>query len=225
MKNLITSIIILLFGCMGANAQALKGTVYDGGSDSRLSNVFVRDLANNEATLTDSKGNFSIKTASGHLVVFSSPAYISDTIYVVDMFPKTIRLANEGINLNEVNINSKRLPFDPRTDYRQVYEKAKVRPLSPSSWFSKEAKDARRLKKFFKTEVREREIDQVFNKTYVSGIIPLRGQQLEDYMSLYRPTYEFATTSDAEAMLLYINDSYKKFKALPPEKQKAGRLQ
>ncbi|RCH56772.1 hypothetical protein DJ568_02645 [Mucilaginibacter hurinus] len=225
MKIQIALFVCLFSVSLAASAQELKGTVYDGGSNAKMANVFVRDLNNNQVTMTDNNGNFSVKAAPGHLVVFTSPAYLSDTIYVVDFVPKTIRLASEGVSLQEVNITGKRLSFDPRRDYRQVYEKAKIRPLSPTSWFSKDARDARRLKKFFKREVQEREIDEVFNKKYVSSIIPLRGQELEDYMTLYRPTYEFATSSDAQAMLLYVNDTYKKFKALPPEKQKAGRLQ
>lgn len=226
MKNLLITLTLLLVITLGANAQdMLKGTVYDGPGGNRLSNVFIHDMTNKQATLSDKKGNFSIKAGPGHLIIFSSPTYISDTLYVVDMRPKEVKLISIGISLSEVNVSANRLAFDPRRDYRQVYEKAKVYPLSPTSWFGSEARNARRLKRYFKREVQEREIDQAFSKAYVSSIIPLRGAELDNFMTLYRPSYEFVKSNNEQSMSIYINDSYKKYQALPPEKRQVQKLE
>jgi len=105
-----------------------------------------------------------------------------------------------------------------------VYEKSKIYVMSPSTWFSKDVKDARRLKKYFQHEQEERRIDQVFSRAYVGSIVPLKGEELESFMTLYRPTYAFVTSNSNQSIAIYINDSYKKYLALPPEKRVLPKL-
>jgi hypothetical protein len=210
----------LLFLACTANAQTqVKGTVFELGKNSKVSDVFVRDNQNRQMTITDNKGNFSIRTETGHTLIFSAPGYVSDTLYVTDFTNKKVELVTETIALKQVNISAKREAFDAHKEYPEVYTKSKVYPLSPTSWFSKEAKDARRLKKYFKHEEEERHVDEVFTMNYVQSIIPLRGQELENFMTLYRPTYAFIQNNNGPSLAVYINDSYKKFQALPADKR------
>ena len=134
---------ILIFSLIVTSVSAqtvLKGTVYENGSSTRLDNVFVHDNNSKQYTLTDKHGNFQIKTEAGHTLIFDSPSYKSDTLYVVDLTFKTIQMIAKTISLREVNINSTRVAFDPHKEYPDVYTKSKVYVLSPSSWFSKKAK-------------------------------------------------------------------------------------
>lgn len=216
---------MLLFGS-GLRAQVLlKGVVYDSGNGSKLADVFVKDITNKQITLTDKSGKFEIGTETGHILTFSSPGYVSDTMYVADMRPKKIEMKTQSISLREVNISASKLNFDPHKEYPDVYTKSKVYPLSPSSWFSREARNARRLKRYFAREEKEKKIDQVFNRDYVGSIVPLKGQQLDDFMTLYRPSYDFITSSNSESLAIYINDAYKKYKELPPEKRTLEKLE
>src|SRR5258707_6473585 len=105
------------FIALSANAQLLKGTVYENGGNNRLSDVFIRDNNNKQLTLTDKNGNFEIKTEKGHLLIFDSPGYVSDTLFLVDMTPKKIMLEAKTIALREVNINATRQAFDPQKEY------------------------------------------------------------------------------------------------------------
>jgi hypothetical protein len=41
---------------------------------------------------------------------------------------------------------------------------------------------------------------------------------------MYRPTYAFVTSNSSESLAVYINDSYKKFEALPPDKRVLPKL-
>lgn len=220
MKKISSLIILLLIAATFAQAQdLLKGTVVENGSNTRLNNVFIRDNNNKQITLTDKNGDFSIKTATGHTLIFTSPGYTPDTLYIIDMRPKRVAMNSVAIALGQVNIHSTRLPFDPQKEYPEVYTKSKVYAFSPSTWFSKEGKDARRLKKYFQREAQERHVDEVFNKAYVGSIVPLKGQDLENFITLYRPTYAFLRNNNAESLVAYINDSYKKFQALPADKR------
>ena len=225
MKLKIITVATLVFITGLANAQSvLKGIVEETGSNLKLSNVFIKDATNNQLTLTDKSGNFVIKSAPSHLLIFTSPGYISDTLYVVDMTPKHVKLQIMNISLREVRISGTRTTFDPKEEYPEVYQKSKVYVLSPSSWFGKDARDARHLRRYFAMEEQEQEIDNVFNAAYVSRLVPLRGQDLEDFMTLYRPSYAYVHNNNNQTMAVYINDSYKKFKLLPANKRKLDRL-
>jgi len=225
MKKLYLLTAMLFSLAFFVNAQTtLKGTVYENGSNTRLDNVFIHDKNNKQYSITDKQGNFEVKTEAGHLLIFDSPGYVSDTLYVVDLTPKRINMVVKTIALREVNINSTRQMFDPHKEYPEIYTKSKVYIMSPSSWFSKEGKDARRLKKYFVVEEQERHVDAVFTRAYVGSIVPLKGQDLENFMTLYRPTYAFVTNNNGPSMAAYINDSYKKYLALPPEKRKLQKL-
>ena len=205
-------------------ADAFQKFLADKLSPPSLSDVFVRDVTNKQIALTDKSGRFEIKSETGHTLIFSSPSYVPDTLYVIDLTQKHIELKTKTISLREVNITAQRLAFDPHKEYPDVYEKSKLYPLSPSTWFGKEARDARRLKRYFEREQQERRVDQVFNRVYVGSIVPLKGQELEDFMQLYRPSYAFITSNNSESLAVYINDSYKKFMALPPEKRHLQKL-
>ncbi|MDB5140701.1 MAG: hypothetical protein JWR12_2617 [Mucilaginibacter sp.] len=218
-------VIVLLFTTTLLKAQStLKGKVIDGASNAGLSNVFIRDNTAKQYTLTDKQGNFAINTETGHLLVFESPGYMPDTLYVIDMTSKRIKLEAQSISLREVNINASKAAFDPHKEYPDVYTKSKVYVMSPSTWFSKEGKDARRLKRYFQYEAEERHVDAVFSRVYVSSIIPLKGKDLDDFMMLYRPSYAFLRDNNGPSLVTYINDSYKKFQALPPDKRTLPRL-
>lgn len=217
---------VFLLAASALNAQTLmKGVVVESGSGIKLENVFIRDLTNRQATLTDKSGRFTINTETGHLLIFSSPGYIADTLYVVDLSQKHVELKSEPIRLREVSITATRsTSFDPHKEFPQVYEKAKVYPLSPSTWFGREARNARRLKRYFRSEEEERAVDRVFTRSYVGSIVPLKGQELDDFMTLYRPSYKFIVSNNRESLAVYINDAYKKYKALPPEKRRLPSL-
>lgn len=224
MKLKIITITLLVFTAGFANAQNLKGTVEEAGKKTRLSNVFIKDINNKQLTLTDNNGNFEIKSETGHTLIFNAPGYVTDTLYVIDMQPKTVKLEVLTIALRQVNINATRTPFNPQQEYPEVYQKSKLYVLSPTTWFGKESKDARRLKRYFALEQQQEKVDQVFNAAYVGSLVPLKGQDLDDFMTLYRPSYEFVKANGGQSLGIYINDCYKKFMALPPDKRSVGRL-
>jgi hypothetical protein len=145
---------------------------------------------------------------------------------LVDLAQKRVELKTQPFQLREVTVTATRAAaFDAHKEYPEIYEKAKVYPLSPSSWFGHDAVNARRLKKYFENEEQERQVDKIFNRGYVSSIVPLKGQDLEDFMSLYRPSYKFITSNNSESLAAYINDSYKAYKALPPDKRHPALLE
>ncbi len=224
MKLKLLAAAILLFTITSGYAQTyLRGTVSETGSNARLTDVFIRNISNKQLTLGDSKGNYSIRASAGNTIIFSSPGFVSDTLFLTDMQNKYIQLVPQSIELREVNVRASR-KFDPVAEYPEVYSRSKIYPLSPSSYFGKEGRDARRLKHYFVREAQERSVDSAFSRSYVGSLVPLKGVQLEDFMTLYRPTYAFLRSNNGESMAVYINDSYKKYQALPADKKKVPKL-
>ena len=219
MKKYIGVALLLMFA-VTLNAQDyIKGHVKEKGSGKRLSDVFIKDNNNKQITVTDEKGNYSIRAASGHTLVFSSPGYIPDTLYLINTLPKFVELQPMPMSLGEVSVRSTRAVFDPRAEYPEIYRKSKVYPLSPSSIFSREARNARRLKKYFEHEEQEQYVDGIYTKLLVSSIVPLKGKDLDDFMGMSRPTYAFLKNNSGGELTLYVNDQYKKFMAMSPQQR------
>src|SRR6476646_1284082 len=106
MQKIYLVVAALLLTVGTAMAQGvLKGTVYENGTNKRMSDVFIRDENNKQVTITDKNGAFSIRTTTGHTLIFNSPGYVSDTLYLIDMIPKRILLNTQTIALREVNIS------------------------------------------------------------------------------------------------------------------------
>src|SRR6185312_15252847 len=110
MKRIFYLLTIALFISNALHAQIyVRGNVVDASSGAKLSDVFVRDITNKQITLTDKSGKFEIKSETGHILIFSSPTYVPDTLYVVDLTQKHIQLKTQSISLREVNITAQRL--------------------------------------------------------------------------------------------------------------------
>jgi hypothetical protein len=225
-KQYILLFLICLIAGVASAQNILKGKVTENGTSIKLTNVFIRDNTSKQTAITDDDGAFSIKTEPGHIIIFDSPGYTSDTLYVVDIKPKNIQLEVKSIALREVSVTSSRQgeAFDPHKEYPDVYEKSKVYVLSPTTWFGKENRDARKMKKYFKMEAEQRHVDEVFTRAYVGSIVPLKGQDLDDFMTIYRPSYDFIKANDKQSLAVYINDSYKNYQNLPPEKRHLNKL-
>ncbi|MEO6524814.1 MAG: carboxypeptidase-like regulatory domain-containing protein [Mucilaginibacter sp.] len=208
---------------LSAKGQVLSGTVTEAGKNTRLENVFIRDIGSKQVALTDKSGEFDIRTSLNHTLIFSLPGYVSDTLFVVDLKTKHIELKQAGISLQAVNIADSKAVFNPEAEYPEIYRKSKF-ALSPSRMFGKESRDARRLKRYFKNEVEQRQIDAIFTRALVSSVVPLKGKELENFMAMYRPTLAFAKNSSQQTLVVYINDNYKKFKELPPDKRSLPAL-
>jgi hypothetical protein len=224
MKRYLLFIFLLITFVANAQDDVLKGTVVESDTHEKLSNVFVHNTNNKQIALADKNGRFEIRAATGHTLIFDSPGYVSDTLFVADMRPIRVELKQLGIVLREVNISTRAATFNPHVEYPDVYTKSKVYVFSPSTWFSKEGKDARRLKRFFSNEERERYVDKYYTASYVASLVPLKGIELRNFMAIYRPSYAYVKSNTGPSLAVYINDSYKQYKTLPPEKRKLPSL-
>lgn len=232
MRYLLVFAILLSTICFKAKAQAtLQGVVYEYKTHIHLQSVRVTNLNTKQFAITDTAGVFYIYAKPGDMLAFRSYAYQPDTLAIVNKNHLEIYLEPVGNTLNEVkvkdiqtktgNLKDPTLTGAPVVYQRDVngnYEGGIAIRFSYGA-----DKKALHSKQISDEEETDQEIDQAFNQLTVSKTIPLRGQELKNFVMIYRPQRAIFKAKSFN-MTVYLNDSYKAYLALPPDKRKPAPL-
>lgn len=215
----------MLFCSQLVNGQQITGIVQDRATDLRLENVAVINNSSGQQTHTNAKGEFNLQASVNQVLTFYQPGYRPDTLLLVNLKPLKHYLVLSNKLLKTVQIKGE--AFNPEVEYQDVYRKAKAIRLSqnhpftfyPTRYFSREGKYARRFKRKLEQEKTERKIDARFNEAAVTALTPLKGNELDCFMVLYRPNLKALNKLDEEDIRFYIMNCYKAFKVLPSGKR------
>ncbi|TKB98158.1 carboxypeptidase-like regulatory domain-containing protein [Pedobacter cryotolerans] len=231
MKQVFSIFFLVIFIHLTAKAQTeIKGQVIDQVSKKGLEKVEVLNTTNQLSTLTDINGNFKINAKVGDVMVYRLLGFDTDTALLINLKEVKRLLRTQSNTLNTVSISGQ---VDPKTQYADVYNKANPVLLTPgrglrfypSSFFGKEGKHARRLKKLIETDQVEKEIDKRFNVVTVTALLPIKQPELYAFLVLYRPDIKFAINADSDDFRFYLLEAYEKFKALPADQKTLPKLQ
>lgn len=224
MKWVFFNFVAICCFCNLAKGQSLvNGLVFAQSSRKPVDKVDVLNLTNKEQVMSNAKGEFAIKATVNDILVFSMPGYKSDTVLLINPKPLRRYLELDIKTLNTVNVNAASL----REQYAQTFNKANAVFLKqgrgflfyPSGYFSREGKNARRLKRMIKHDELEIPINQRFNVKTVTAILPLKQPELDAFMLMYRPTLKFVKRADVDDFKFYLFNAYNQFKMLPVEKR------
>lgn len=222
----------VLLSCTVSAQQPFMGKIYKKGSKEVLNSVSIQNMTRLTYNLSDQGGNFRIQASDGDTLIFSSAGYQTDTLFVtsnmfageyqVHMEPKVVTLAAVRVgSLSNYQLDS----MERRKDYDWVYGRRGSTPLVdkkkagdgvgasmtlPS--FSSGDRQIERLRKRLVTEEEDFYIDSRFTREYVTRLTHLQGDSLDQFMAKYRPAYKWCRMATNTDMLLWINDSFKKFK-------------
>ncbi len=214
----------------------VKGKIYDQETDSVLSSVNVINLTGRVVVFSDKLGQYSMRAAEGDRIVFSATGYFSDTVIVEHyMFftTKDVTLRIKPVLLKSVTVTATSYQTDSlnrRLHYQYLYDRKEAGitgrntpqgfgiSISPVSYFSKEAKQRRQLRKRMAAYEKEDYIDHQFSATMVSRVTGLKGDSLHLFMYRYRPSYSFCRKTNPEQMIMYISDKIREFRK-PAEKE------
>lgn len=235
MKNkwLFLCLCATIFSSNAFTQTVLTGKVVDDLYDRVVMGASVKNLSGNAFSQSDMGGNYKVKATAGDKIAFSCVGYLPDTIVVtLDMLAGAynISLTRNVIELEEVQVGDLNAYQVDSISRMEEFGDALGRPnnklvggkgntptdgvgitFSPLSHFSKDEKYQRRFKKRFEEQEKEYYIDYKFPYNYVAKITGLTGDSLRAFMFKYRPSYEFCRQNSREGMLVYINDSYRKF--------------
>lgn len=220
------SLLILCFKIPGQSV--VKGKIYEAKTDSVIGAVNVYNLNTRQSALSNVDGSYTITAAEGHQLVFSIAGYKSDTVTVVYsmlLALHDVMLYREVITLRNVTVTSSYSAdsLARRNYYDNLYSLPGITgrntpahgfgvSISPFSFFSREAKQKRQLKKRLIKEEQDYYVDRSFSKPWVASVTGLRGDSLTRFMILYRPSYSFCRKSTREQMLYYVSEKLKEFK-------------
>ena len=230
MKKVFSIFLLLILIQFNAKAQTqIKGQVLDQASKKGLEKVSILNKNTKQATETDADGNFTITAKIGDVIIYQLLGYQTDTALLVNSKKVERFLRPTSNTLNTVNISGE---VDVKAQYADVYNKANPVLLTPgrglrfypSSFFGKEGKNARRLKKIIESDEVEKEIDKRFNAVTVTALLPIKQPELDAFLVLYRPDIKFAVNADSDDFKFYLLEAYEKFKALPADQKTLPKL-
>jgi len=228
---LILMFVLICFADIIQAQLVVRGKLFNRDSKELLVAVTVRNTTQNRFNQSDLGGNYRIPARENDTLVFSSAGFLTDTFIVdhqlldsnfqVYMRPHVVTLSSVHVGqLNNYQIDS----VNRREDYADFYKRkfVKLKPggdtheglgvsISPITYFSDKEKQARRLKKRLEEEDEDSYIDYKFPRSLVVKLTGLKGDSLWAFMLQFRPTYTYCRTASQQEMLVYINDSYRKF--------------
>ncbi|RZK41349.1 MAG: hypothetical protein EOO90_11715 [Pedobacter sp.] len=207
----------------------MKGITFNRISREPLGEVEVFNLTNKAKATSNNKGEFLIEAKRNDVLIFKLAGYQPDTVLLINLSPLRRYLSADINSLNTVNISGER---DIRKEYAQSFNKANAFVLKqgrglifhPSLYFSKEGRNARRFVRMLKSDEKQKVVDRVYNLKVISKMFPLQQPELDAFYLTYKPTIKFVKRLSAEDFKLYLEDSYRKFKLLPPEKRVLPKL-
>lgn len=200
----------------------LKGEVFDQVSRKPLADVVILNLTRAAQAITNQKGEFNLAANVNDLLAFRLPGYQTDTVLLTGLSAMRRYMRLETNLLKAVNITDKR---SLKERYAKEFTQAQALSLPkgrgvifyPSRYFSRAGRNARRFVRMIKKEEKEKIIDRRYNLQSVKALIPLEQPELDAFLARYRPSLRFVQTASVEAFKLYLLDSYRQFKQLPPE--------
>lgn len=75
--------------------------------------------------------------------------------------------------------------------------------------FGRTPRNARRFEQYMNQELEATKIDRIFNKTLVSDLTGLEGEELQSFMEIYRPSVSAVEKWGQYDLMLYISNSFK----------------
>lgn len=247
------TLLALCFTCTAEQLSAqqmLSGTVFDSSKKNLVEAVRVESTGGN-FTLTDSMGRYKIVANEKDSLSFIYKNKPTQKFPVKDIpdpsrFDIALHVTVKGkyTTLKEVVVFSRSYREDSienRRTYANAYDfrKPTIRTsVSPDGTVGADVNEIinifrfkrnKRLKAFqarLEKQEQDKYVNYRFNKTFVRRITQLQGEQLDEFMIRYIPSYEFASQADEVTFNKYILNASYQFKIemlrqgapkLPPE--------
>ena len=220
------ALLIFYFCIKNAEGQTMKqqqGFIFNKGTSLRLGNIDIVNKRTGGIAKSNLYGEFRIMAATGDTLEFSSISYSTIHVVVNDFQDKIVYM-NPIIQLQEVVIQENSFKKDLLNVQKGYRKKSVFYTGTPHYYylfckpmtfiyenFKSEVIEARRFKKFTKNSLVSYEITKRWNDTSIKANVPIRGNELDEFETNYRPTLtQIRTWSDYD-LITYIKNSYLEF--------------
>ncbi|RNL51310.1 hypothetical protein [Pedobacter jejuensis] len=238
-KLILFLLIAVPFGTF-AQSSVATGAIYDFSKKTMtLPGVTVRNLNSKKIVSGNAAGKFSINAKVGDLLEFSLIGYVTDTVYLTSLLPKAVYMVDKSNSLNDVDIrgvkiNKSILSPDPMAEkYTQMgtggnLERKKmtdkVGGLSLNLGYGKYKRQQRKEAELEERETYLAEIDENFNEKTIGNLLKLEGDDLKNFMIIYRPSVLKVQSERPFKYSYYIVQAYHAWLKLSPKERKLQDL-
>jgi len=233
---------IFFFLAIAAQGQEqdnmVSGLVLEKGSSTRISDANVMNLRTKQTVRTNSYGVFTVEVNVGDTLSITKVGYgpIKTRINTLEdiLIDITAGTQIETVVITRSTRESEMRQMQEDYESKGVYNGGKntfgTYIASPATalynLFGKEAKNAKRFEQYMSQELDETKVDRIFNRTIVSSLTKLEGEELQSFMDIYRPSYSTAQRWGQYDLMNYINSSFKTWNAQGrPKSQRLPKLE
>ncbi len=202
----------------------LTGVVFEKGTKVRIALAEVTNKRNKYAVGSNDLGLFTIKALLGDTIVISKRNFSQRIVTVISSNDVIIDLTRDANVLNGVTVygqTKKQELAAIQKDFRGKGSFYAGKPpllsfiFSPLTavyeLFGRTPKNARRFNNMYIAEIKNSQVDQLFNKSTINHNTGLEGKELENFMVNYRPVYDTAKNWNVYDATKWIKDSHKKY--------------
>lgn len=227
---------------IGVVAQTVTtGTVFDYSKKTlTLPGVSVRNLNSKKSTSTNRDGKYTIPANIGDLIEFSAVGYHTDTLYLTNLLNRTIYLPVKSTSLAEVDVKGVRMNSqitdakDPLAEKYTLLNTGgnlnrkrmtdKVGGLNLNLGYGKYKRQQRKEAELEERDMYLSEIDENFTSQAVTDLTKLQGEELKNFMVIYRPSIEQVKAERPYRYTYYISRAFVAWQKLTPAQRKLQDL-
>ena len=233
----LTSILLFFIVNLSFAQGNLTGRVYENKTRIPIAGVSIQNLNSHIFAVSDKNGLFSIRAHVGDIVTFSSFAYETDTLFVKDLSSIEILMDLKGTNLKGVTIRDQQTrlgsltapptlsPFGGQTVVYSRDADGNYKGGLAMNLFDSHSNAKKRQKdiQLGKDEELKRQIAREFSPENLKDYIPLKGQEMINFIIMYTPTVDTYTSPEFN-FTMYVDSTYKEFMKIPKERRESKDL-
>ena len=239
LKPYLLLLLLLLFAAGGARAQWLQGYIRDSVTHFPVYGATITNTGQNEKVQSDEKGFFRIRAVPNDLLYVYKQDYRNDTLRNTALFADTIDfyLSPTGALLPAVTVQARytRYQMDSMDRKREFEENVGYRSptvtrpqsgafgvgISLDRAFKKKEKEKKQSERDYYRNEKGAYVAYRYSPHLVAYYTGMKGEALRQFMNRYTPTYEWLRQHPSnDAVLFYINDKLKLYKATQKEAAK-----
>ncbi|WP_461449260.1 hypothetical protein [Mucilaginibacter sp.] len=208
--------------------------MFDKGTGARIAEVNVLNTSTGKSGYNNLQAEYHIDARIGDVLIFTKQNYFADTVKVKDYSSLAVYLNRSAIQLQQVNVQAGPITPEQRLaatkrDYTKIYgllgdkdllsvspgEGAGISIDALYNMFSREGRNAEKLRQTIQNDYYQNVIDYRFNRALVTRITGLNDPQLTEFMRRYRPGYYFVIASSEYDFVASIKANYRRYLRRP----------
>jgi hypothetical protein len=221
---LFVSVCLFPLWLLAQEQGTVRGIVVEAGTSKRLGGVTITNQKTGATTASNGLGTFEMVATVGDTLTAQLMGYQSVTTEVKTLSDILIDMQPGSILLEQVDVTGQSKEAELRDvmrGYRKqgVYYDGKPPALayifnpitSLYELFGRTPRNARRFQHYVGRELEETEVDRKFSKSRITQLTGLEGEDLNNFMILYRPSFEKVQYWGEYDITAYITQSFKRF--------------